>query len=403
MMNGTFPLSVYVHIPFCKRRCSYCSFTVFEKHKSSVSPADYVSFIKKEIQNKRVFFKNARIQTVYFGGGTPSAIPPELLLSVLQDIRNSFTVCERAEISMEINPGDITEESLKQYREQGVNRFSLGVQTFDSRFLKESGRTHGVKEALRDLSLFQKNRLNFSLDLMFGLPRQTLVDLKEDLEKALCFSPPHISLYNLTIPSRHPLCRGRVGEEEQVKMFRLIKKTLKKAGLKKYELSNFAKKGFYSRHNFAYWNGSSFLGLGVSAHSHLAGDFPGASKSSVFGWRFWNSSRIAGYIQQSARPCAHRPFDNLPANQAESLALHSALTDFCHTRLRTARGISVRELNRLFPKQSAKEVLIKLQKIKKQGLLRESPGRFVLTAKGEVLSNQVFLELTFLEKDILVA
>ena len=399
--NELLPLFIYVHIPYCERRCSYCDFTMFEKDRVMPS-AEYISLLKREISNKQSFFQETQVETIYFGGGTPSAIPSEELIQVIQEIKACFSVSPTAEITLEVNPGNLTEESLHQYQSHGVNRFSLGVQTFEPWFLKKSGRSHGAEDSLRDLTLFQENRLNFSVDLMFGLPHQTPLKLKEDLDKILPFSPPHISLYNLTIPKNHALSENRATEGDQARMFQLIKNILQKKGLKKYELSNFSKKGFHSRHNSAYWSGNSFLGLGVSAHSYLSPlyAFPGFSKNQPFGCRFWNSKNLSTYRGQATAPCPQFPTDNLPSKHTENLKLHEALTDFCHTRLRTTKGVSVRELNRLFPKEIYELILKNLLSLTNTGWLKKHRSRFSLTEKGEVLSNQVFLHLTFLEKDL---
>ena len=364
--------------------------------------SEYVSLLKQEISKKQRFFQETRVETIYFGGGTPSSIPSEELTQVIQKIKSCFSVSSTAEITLEVNPGNLTEESLRQYQNHGVNRFSLGVQTFNPWFLKKSKRSHGIEDSLRDLTLFQKNHLNFSVDLMFGLPNQNLSGLKEDLEKILFFSPPHISLYNLTVPKNHALSTNRAKEEDQAKMFQLIKNTLQKKGLKKYELSNFSKEGFHSRHNSAYWSGNSFLGLGVSAHSYLSPlyIFSGFSKNQPFGCRFWNSKNLSTYREQVAAPCPQSPTDNLSSKHTETLKLHEALTDFCHTRLRTAKGISVKELSHSFPKKIQELVLKNLLSLTKTGWLKQNHSWFSLTEKGEVLSNQVFLHLTFLEKDL---
>ena len=402
-MSSSFPLFIYVHIPYCERRCSYCDFAVFEKDKVLPS-SEYISFLKQEILNKQKFFESAFVKTIYFGGGTPSLIPAEKLTEVIQEIKTCFSVSPTAEITIEVNPGTLTEESLNEYQAHGVNRFSLGVQTFDSQFLKKSGRSHEAEDSLNDLTLFQKTNLNFSLDLMFGLPHQTLSKLEEDLGKTLPFSPPHVSLYNLTIPKGHALSANRASERAQVKMFQLIEKTLKTEGLKKYELSNFSKKGFHSRHNSAYWDGSSFLGFGVSAHSYLSPrhNVPGFLNNQPFGCRFWNSRSLPAYIKQVSIPCVHSPVDNLPPKQVEPLKLHEALTDFCHTRLRTTKGLSLKELNHSFPEEVSEPVQQKLFSLTKNGWLKPKHSRFSLTEKGGILSNQVFLQLTFLEKDLQV-
>ena len=395
------PLFIYVHIPYCEKHCTYCDFTVFEKDKALPS-SEYISLLKQEISNKQRFFKQSRVETIYFGGGTPSLIPAEELTQIIRKIKSCFFVSPTAEITLEVNPGNLTQESFHQYKAHGVNRFSLGVQTFDPWFLKKSRRSHGIEDSFRDLSFFQKNHLNFSVDLMFGLPYQTLSKLKKDLKTILSFYPPHISLYNLTIPKNHTLSTNRATEDIQAEMFRLIKQILKKKGLKKYELSNFAREGFHSRHNSAYWNGSSFLGLGVSAHSYLSPlyVFPDFSKNRPYGLRFWNSKNLPIYREQASSSCSHSPLDNLPSKQTEPLKLHEALTDFCHTRLRTAKGLSEKELISLFPEKVSELVLQNLSFLTKNQWLKRKYPWFSLTEKGEVLSNQVFLNLTFLEKNL---
>ena len=394
-------LFIYVHIPYCEKRCTYCDFTIFEKDKAFPS-LEYVSLLKQEISNKQKFFKESHVETIYFGGGTPSLIPSKELTQIIQKIKSCFFVSPTVEITLEVNPGNLTKESLHQYQAYGVNRFSLGVQTFDPWFLKKSNRSHGVEDSFRDLTFFQENHINFSVDLMFGLPHQTLSKLKEDLKTLLSFCPPHISLYNLTIPRNHTLSTNRATEGTQAEMFQLIKQILKKKGLKKYELSNFARDGFHSRHNSAYWNGSSFLGLGVSAHSHLSPlyTFPRFSKNQPYGLRFWNSKSLSIYKEQALEPCPQSPIDNLPLKQTEPLKLHEALTDFCHTRLRTAKGLSEKELTSFFSEKVSELVLKNLSFLTKNQWLKQKYHWFSLTEKGEVLSNQVFLNLTFLEKNL---
>ena len=399
--NHPLPLFIYVHIPYCEKHCSYCDFTVLEKDKALPS-SEYIALLKQELSNKQRFFKDTLVETIYFGGGTPSLIPTKELIQIIQEIKSCFSVSPEVEITLEVNPGNLTEESLHQYKAHGVNRFSLGVQTFDPWFLKKSKRSHGVEDSLRDLALFQENHLNFSVDLMFGLPHQTLATLKVDMKKVLSFDPPHISLYNLTIPKNHTLSANRATEKNQAKMFQIIKNTMEKKGLKKYELSNFSTDGFHSRHNSAYWNGSSFLGLGVSAHSYLSSSYAlsGFSTNRPFGLRFWNSKNISTYREQVSVPCTQFPTDNLSAKQIEPLKLNEALTDFFHTRLRTAKGFSIKELTAYFPEKISGFALKQLLSLTKTGWLKQSQSWFSLTEKGEILSNQVFLLLTFLEKDL---
>ena len=393
-------LFIYVHIPYCLRRCSYCDFVLYEKGKGGDSK-DYVALVRQEIKNKQSFFKNFQVKTVYFGGGTPSFIPADEIVSILKELRAYFAFDEAPEITIEVNPGNLTKEKLSLYQDSHINRYSLGIQTFDEKFLKKSGRSHSVRDSVKDLLFFQTEKLNFSLDLMFGLPEQSLKDLKEDVQTALSFTPPHISLYNLTVPAQHSLARNRASQTEQSRMFQWIEKALLKQGIRKYEISNFSLKDHESRHNLAYWEGKDVLGFGLSSHSYLK-TLPGVhSMKTPYGVRFWNSSHLKAYkTQVQEMVCQKSPLDNLPENQKEFLKAHEALTDFCHTRLRKREGLSLRECLSLFPLRVSEKLLPRLLKLKKQEYLESRDNRFYLTGKGEILSNPVFLQLTFLEKDL---
>ena len=181
-------LFIYIHIPWCEQRCSYCDFATYKRSSKSDSK-DYVAVVRREIQNKHSFFKDFKVKTVYFGGGTPSLVPGEEIVSILKELKSRFVFDKSPEITIEINPGTLTEEKFHLYRTHHINRYSLGVQTFTPWFLKQSGRQHSVEDSLKDLQLFQRENLNFSLDLMFGLPRQTFKDFKKDVKTGLNFQP----------------------------------------------------------------------------------------------------------------------------------------------------------------------------------------------------------------------
>ncbi len=394
-------LFIYIHIPYCRSRCSYCDFVTFEENK--ILPVkEYVKILKQEIKNKSPFFEHLNVQTIYFGGGTPSLIPAENITDILKEVKQNYALSSQPEITIEVNPGTLDEHKLDIYKKSGVNRFSLGVQTFNSWFLEKSHCAHSVEDSLETLHLFQKEKLNFSLDLMFGLPKQNLSDLKMDICQALSFDPPHISLYNLTVPSQHELSKNRPSEEEQKDMFQWIEEKLKPQGLKKYEISNFAKPPFFSKHNVAYWEGKTVLGFGLSAHSYLSSDFKGFPERNLknsYGIRFWNASQMPTYLQQSALKNSKTPFDSLKSNQVEFLTSYESLTDFCYTRLRTKKGLCLKELAHSYPQNIFDYTHSKLKKLHFENWLEKRRSSFRLTKKGEILSNQVFLELTFLKKD----
>lgn len=403
-------LSIYIHIPYCQQHCSYCDFVTL-KEGDIQETKDYIETLKKEIQNQAYFFSNIPIETIYFGGGTPSLLSASEIKSILDEIQKIGPIQKSAEVTIEVNPGTLPDKKLSEYQQAGINRFSLGVQTFTPWFLKKSGRMHSVEDSLKDLQRLQSQASNFSLDLMFGLPHQNLESLKKDVYQALFFEPQHISLYNLTLPSRHQLNKDRPLEEEQIKMFHWLEETLQKHGLIRYEISNFGKSGFFSRHNQAYWKGKTILALGISAHSYLSPDFLSANGSNIdndYGIRFWNSSHMETYVQQvlqgeqqdKSSLKSPTPFSHLKSNQTEILKPFESLTEFCYIRLRTIEGLSLIEMQALYPAYWCDLASQKIEVLKQKDYLIQDQDTVTLTAKGKILSNQVFLDLTFLSKDL---
>ncbi len=275
-------LSVYVHIPYCLQRCRYCDFTTFEQSEI-LPPAKYVGQVQEEIRNRRDLWKTKEIKTLYFGGGTPSLVDPKHIVSLKNELSNAgFTFQKNFEGTIEINPATITRQKLETYLEAGINRFSVGAQTFDDQLLAMCGRKHSAEDTRETLKLLREYDLNYSFDLLFALPGQTLAGLQKDLNEVATFDPPHLSAYCLTVPEGHAMSVGRPPEGEQVEMFSTIETSLAKLGLRKYEISNFAKPGYESRHNLAYWNDSAYWGIGLSSHSY---------NPEGFGSRFWNTNR----------------------------------------------------------------------------------------------------------------
>ena len=275
-----------------------------------------------------------------------------------------------------------------------MNRFSVGAQTFDDALLKMVRREHNAQQTMETLELLSSHQLNYTFDILFGLPRQTIDGLKHDLSIVSKFSPSHISAYCLTVPDNHPLSKGRPPENEQLEMFDLIRDHLQTMGLNRYEISNFARPGFESRHNMLYWNyGDEYWGLGLSAHSYSAN----------FDWgaRYWNISNINSYrtfIEKNKGSQAASPLDFLPEDQFEKLEQHQALTDFCHISLRLTTGLSQNKLRQIFT-QNANEVEQKLADLEHKKLIRFDNEHWALTESGVLVSNQVFSELTFLKNN----
>lgn len=386
---------VYVHIPYCIQRCTYCDFATYEQNKI-LPPDQYVELLFKEIRQKHRYYKPQRLDTIYFGGGTPSLIPAPLIVAIIKELGSyGYTTGPETEITIEINPATVSEDKLKMYLDHGVNRFSVGAQTFDDRLLKMVHREHSAKQTLETLDLLRAHNLNFSFDILFALPSQTVAGLKNDVKIAVEQGAKHISPYCLTVPDGHPLSKGRPLEEEQVEMFDIIADELTARGFQQYEISNFALPGFESRHNLLYWVDEPYWGLGLSAHSY--------SKSSPWGTRFWNINSIHEYQKQILQ-FEGQQFDSvdshLPAAQYETLEMHQALTDFCHTSMRLMRGLSTERLQEKFPAPIAQKVEEILARLAQKTWVHYDNGHWSLTREGLVLSNKVFQELTFLAEDL---
>lgn len=385
-------LSVYVHIPYCIQRCRYCDFTTFE-WSEILPPEQYVDQVRREIRTRRGLWREREIQTLYFGGGTPSLIAPQLILSICDELANSgFTFHPNCERTIEINPATLTEEKLALYAGAGINRYSVGAQSFNDELLKTCGRRHSAADTRATLQALADRNLNYSFDLLFALPGQTLKDVDRDLDEVLQFSPNHLSAYCLTVPESHPMSQGRPPEGEQVEMFALIEKRLKEIALNKYEISNFAKPGYESRHNQAYWNDSNYWGLGLSSHSYSRDLGP-------FGMRFWNPKSLTDYAKQVDLSGAQWA-EVLPEEQFESLKPHEAMTDFAHMHLRTQRGLPWAALRNKFEPALQALMIVRLENLVREGLLYKTSEAWTLTDHGQLISNKVFEKLTFLQDEL---
>ena len=387
---------IYVHIPYCLQRCTYCDFATYERSKI-MPPEQYLSLLKEEIRQSEKAYRKGPLQTVYFGGGTPSLLPAENIVSILQELANAgFSQNSQTEITLEINPATIDPYKMEIYLKAGINRFSVGAQTFDDVLLKSVNREHNATQTRETLTLLKSLGVNFSFDILFALPTQTQDGLRRDLDEVLYFNPHHVSPYCLTVPEGHVLSKNRPLEEAQIEMFEAISDTLKSVGYERYEISNFALPGFHSRHNSLYWDDSAYWGIGLSAHSY--------AHSGDWGLRYWNPNSIGAYenqIRSLEGKTFQHPAANLDLDHQEILRKHRALTDFCHTSLRTASGLVESRLMQRFGETAARAVLGSLQLFSEQKLVtRYGEGAWRLTEEGIVLSNQVFAGLTFLEGEL---
>lgn len=381
------PAGIYIHIPFCRSRCSYCDFAtgMFE----AALAARYVAALASEIENWREIEARSPVDTIYFGGGTPSLLVPAQIENILTAVRSRFETAAGAEITLEINPGDggltaaAKQQNFSELRRLGVNRASFGAQTFDDRDLKQLGRTHGAAEIS---TTFQQLRdagfENVNFDLIAGLPGQTLSGWQQNLERALKLRPEHLSLYLLDVHEGTPLAdqidrgmRPKPDEDLAAEMYRLMIDAVGAAGYEHYEISNFCLPGFESRHNTKYWAGAPYFGFGNSAHSYDGGR------------RRWANERDAmkyvAMIDKGESPIVERTDLDEEDARSESVFLG----------LRLMRGIDLKSYQARFGTDLREQYDDELTRLMDAELIEIADDVLKLTARGAVLSNEVFAAL----------
>lgn len=381
--DSTFGL--YIHIPYCLQKCHYCDFVKFRVDE--LPPlSDYIKLLFQELTLKSVD-SSKKIRTLYFGGGTPSLLSLPQIEEIIQKVQSTYSFVENPEITLEINPGTLSLNDFKALTKLGVNRFCLGLQTFNPLFLKACDREHSPEQTLRDLENMSSLGINFSADLLFGLPNQNLSHLKDDLDKLLRFNPKHISPYNLTLPKQHFFNQNRPAEKVQIEMMDVITERLHEKNIFRYEVSNYAQKGYESQHNRGYWEDRSYLGLGIGAHSYL-------KDLGKWGTRFWNTGSYSLYEK-----CINN--EKRPHQRLETLKINESLTDFCHTLLRQTKGMCRQDLLLKFKQITLpNELWESLSKLEQKGLISYNNDQWALTSTGFEMPNEVFRELCFLEEDL---
>lgn len=375
---------IYLHVPFCNSRCIYCGFC------STVSKGlrqKYIPALKREISERGDFFSSLYesdriVKTLYVGGGTPSILPPELLKEAVSAIRETFTIAEEIEFTVEVNPDDITEDYAGSLRRMGVNRVSMGVQSFKDSHLKWMRRRHDSQTAVNAYRILRKAGFdNISLDLIFGFPMMTAGDWEDNLDTIIELSPEHISAYQMGIDPDTPLERmEKSGEfslpsqEDSERMYKILQAKLKAAGYVQYEVSNFCKPGYHSRHNSSYWNRTPYLGLGPGAHS-----FIGMARE-------WNTSDIATWCDLSI----------LPLREGETLSPVDVFNEILMLGLRTAAGVSLDTLRNCGPQSPLfiSDLLPKLSAMESNGLITLTPDGKIKIPPGKFfISDGIIREL----------
>ena len=389
-------ISIYVHIPFCVKKCPYCDF-------NSVATADipddvYINALSRELLfhiKERPVLSKKPLETIYIGGGTPSLISPHNIKRLVSNIRQVFAESNPVETTMEINPGTITKNSLAAFMDAGINRLSIGIQSFNDKTLNALGRVHSADNSLKCYEYARTAGFdNIGIDLIFGAPGQSAEEWEGDLKIAANLRPEHISAYNLTLEKGtlfFELQKNREivlpSEEEQVLMYELAIDSLKEAGYNHYEISNFSLTGFESRHNMRYWSCMDYIGLGAGAHSYISSpDRYIRGQAPDWGIRWWNESNPDAYMQQINK-----------TGQAiagkERLTKKEALEEGIFLGLRKTSGINMNWFAARFNTPLKNLCHQKITELKIRGLIYENGSSIRLTRKGLALSNEVFAEL----------
>ena len=386
---------LYIHIPFCKSRCIYCAFYSTTQHEWM---DEYVDAICQEMQLRNT--PPSTLHTIYLGGGTPSQLSPTLLRRLFHNIYKVYEVAADAEITMECNPDDITPDYAQVIGKLPINRVSMGAQTFSDERLRFLHRRHTSRQVKEAVDLLRRNGIqNISIDLMFGFPGETLQDWEQDIHDALALNVEHLSAYSLMIeegtvlyeqmrketPSNSPCLGGELksslnredlgeSEEQEREMYETLIDRLETAGYEHYEISNFAKKGFRSRHNSSYWNGTPYIGLGAAAHSY------------DIETRHWNISDLQTYIERIRQGI-------LPIEETETIDDTTRYNDLITTALRTCEGINLTSL----PPSLRDYLLENAQKNIVRHLLEITDNHLHLTRQGLFVSDDVMSDLILLD------
>lgn len=370
-------LGLYIHIPFCDKICNYCDFTAFQGANSKI--LEYVNALKKEIQLKGN--KNFFIDSIFIGGGTPSFIDGKYIFEILEEVRENFTVLENIEISIETNPKTFDEKKLEFYKKAGINRLSIGVQSFNDKILKELGRNHNSKEVFESIELVRKFDFDINLDLIFGYQKQSVEDILYDLEMVKKINPEHISYYSLIIEEKTKFKAlqnaGKLNfldEDIERKMYHLIVENLEKIGLKQYEVSNFSKEQKESVHNKKYWNCKEYLGMGVSSHSYFEDV------------RFSNAVNLSKYIKELEN-------GNIPIDFSENLNMATKKFEYIIMNMRLKEGFLISDYNKLFNVNFLEDNKKVVENAIKNDVVEIKEDRIYFTKKGFDIMDSFFVDI----------
>jgi len=373
---------IYLHIPFCKQACNYCNFhfSTSLRYKN-----DFVSALLKEMVIQKEYLNNEAIETVYFGGGTPSLLDASDLKTIMETLHSTFKMNNEAEITLEANPDDITTGKLKEWKAAGINRLSIGIQSFFEEDLIWMNRAHNAKQAIYSIKAAQSEGFtNITTDLIYGNPTLTNERWQKNLELASGLNISHLSCYALTVEPKTPLQKlirqkkaTDINSDEQATQFLMLMDFLNEKGYEHYEISNFAKPGKRSRHNSSYWQGKKYLGLGPSAHSYNGIE------------RQWNVASNNRYIKSL------KENDLVP--EKERLTPTQKLNEYIMVSLRTIEGCDTSYIETEFGKKAKKDILENSRAFIEQSNLQLNNSALILTREGKLLTDRISAALFFEE------
>lgn len=372
-------LGIYIHIPFCKKKCSYCDFISFANKEKYIE--EYIKTLNEEILNTKV--SSYKTDTIYIGGGTPSFVDSKHIIKILETIKSKFKIKKNAEITIEVNPGTINEKKLKDYKSVGINRISIGLQSTNDKTLNQIGRIHTYKEFLETYNLIRKVGFeNINVDLMLALPNQSVEELMESVNEIIKLKPEHISVYSLILEDGTLM--KKLVDNNQVNlpdddiertMYWRVKEQLEKNMYIHYEISNFAKKGYESRHNINCWNQKEYIGYGVAAHSYIDNK------------RFCNTSNLQKYITNINNNVINRNIEI-----CEQQTTQDKKKEYMLLGLRKINGVDIQEFKNKFVDNPIYLYRKELDKLVKEDLIEIDLNQIKLTNKGLDLANLVWEE-----------
>ena len=370
--------SIYIHIPYCKQQCTYCNFhfRIAQNDKEEM-----LKSIKKEIKMRQSYLNGAKISSIYFGGGTPSILDKAEIKSLIHTIYNNFKINTNAEITLECNPDDLDKKKLLELKEIGVNRLSIGIQSFDDADLKFMNRSHNAMEALSCIQFAKESGFeNITIDLIYGLPNQTNEKWKKNLEQMLTLDIQHFSAYSLTVEPKtklkHQIDKKLVtplDDKITVEHFNTLVDIANENNFVHYEISNFGKEGFFSKHNTAYWKHKNYLGVGPSAHS-----FNGSSRQ-------WNVASNKQYIEKVNEDDSYFEVEQLSNNQQYN--------EYIFTALRTIWGVELDYINNQFGQEALNYFKKQVINWRNKGKIKQQGNIYTLTKHGKLYADTIASDL----------